>query len=806
MQYHEAVNLLNELPHSRPVLGTETTASMLESLSWTPEDVDFVQVAGSNGKGSTARMLESVLREAGLDVGLYTSPDLNDVRERIRVNGRKVPKSAIRSLVDSLSPHLDDLRAADDEPTYFEVLTALALAHFSERDVDVAVLEVGIGGRYDATSVVDPVASAVTSVSLEHTALLGDTVAEIARDKASVAPEGAPLVTGATGDALATLAEVADLVTVGTAAEDPDVCVSEEGLASRTEATVTIDGPDFHVETRSPLLGEHQARNAGVAAALARQVASVTETDVARGIRKAHWPGRFEIVGQDPLVVLDGAHNPGAVETLSHLLSRYDYDDLHVVIGSMADKDHDAMATVFPETDSLLVTAPGLDRAADPDALAASFASVDAETETVPSVLGATDRALSRADPDDCVLVTGSLSTVAEARDRWTRPYVTKAVDSLAEARDALITSDVPETAAAATSEFGVHRTLKTYVRKRQLDGLKDAATDAGVTIASTGVTDAGVHHDVVLSGTLLAFRHLTDALSEMDDGLGNLAAGIRDALDIGEAPAPSYPWGEGTAVMGILNVTPDSFHDGGEFDEVEAAVERAREMIRNGADIVDVGGESTRPGADPVPPEEERDRVVPVVEELAALDVPVSIDTRKAEVARAALEAGADVVNDVSGFEDPELPQVAAEFDVPVVVMHSLSTPVDPDRRVDYDDVVEDVLDELTERVLVAERAGLDREQIVVDPGLGFGKSPAEDFELVDRLGEFQALGCPVLVGHSHKSMFGHVDCEPGDRLPPTLAVTTMAAERGVDLVRVHDVQENAAAVRAVEATTDRP
>jgi dihydropteroate synthase len=216
------------------------------------------------------------------------------------------------------------------------------------------------------------------------------------------------------------------------------------------------------------------------------------------------------------------------------------------------------------------------------------------------------------------------------------------------------------------------------------------------------------------------------------------------------------------------------------------------------------VGGESTRPGADPVPVAEEIERVRPVIEALADVDALVSIDTRKAEVARAALEAGADVLNDVTGLEDPEMRFLAAEFDVPVVVMHSIDAPVVPGKTVTYDDVVSDVIDELAERVALAERAGLDREQVIVDPGLGFGKSDVENFELLDRLPEFRALGCPLLLGHSHKSMFGHVGQGADERLPSTVAATALAVDRGADIVRVHDVAENVAAVRTAVATED--
>ncbi|WP_157533117.1 dihydropteroate synthase, partial [Haloferax profundi] len=167
----------------------------------------------------------------------------------------------------------------------------------------------------------------------------------------------------------------------------------------------------------------------------------------------------------------------------------------------------------------------------------------------------------------------------------------------------------------------------------------------------------------------------------------------------------------DGTAVMGILNITPDSFHDGGEYNTVAKAVERAEQMIEEGVDILDIGGESTRPGAQPLSVDEELNRVIPVIESLRELDVLLSVDTRKSEVAQAALDAGADILNDVSGLEDPEMRHVAVKNDSPVIVMHSIETPVDPDADIDYDDVVEDTIEQLRERVLVAEKAGLTRD-----------------------------------------------------------------------------------------------
>jgi dihydropteroate synthase len=316
-------------------------------------------------------------------------------------------------------------------------------------------------------------------------------------------------------------------------------------------------------------------------------------------------------------------------------------------------------------------------------------------------------------------------------------------------------------------------------------------------------VTDREELKGVVLMATLAQFKRLVAKLAGQPYGLERLGEEIRQTLGIQHRPKRGgYPWeGDRTAVMGILNVTPDSFHDGGEFDSLEPATTQAERMAAAGVDIIDVGGESTRPGAEPVPVQEEIDRVVPIIEAIADLDVLVSIDTRKAAVGAAALDAGADILNDVSGLEDPEMRLLAANRDVPVIVMHSINAPVDPTVEVEYDDVVADTIDALVERILLAEKAGLDRSQILVDPGLGFGKRPAESFELLNRLDEFRALGCPVLVGHSHKSMFELVEADPDERLWPTVAATALAAERGADVVRVHDVPENVAAVRVVQA-----
>ena len=257
-------------------------------------------------------------------------------------------------------------------------------------------------------------------------------------------------------------------------------------------------------------------------------------------------------------------------------------------------------------------------------------------------------------------------------------------------------------------------------------------------------------------------------------------------------------------AVMGVLNVTPDSFSDGGRFFDPEAAVDRALEMVRQGAAIVDVGGESTRPGAEQVAESEELRRVLPVIERIASsARVPISIDTRKAAVARAALDAGASIVNDTLGESpDPELVEAAIEADAAFVTMHSRGTPETMRSLTDYDDVVADVARWLAGRARTLEAAGLAPEQIVLDPGFGFAKRPEHNLELLHRFEEFTNLGYPVLAGTSRKSFIGlTLGLSEDERLEGTAATVAIAVYKGARLVRVHDVAPMERVVRMTEA-----
>lgn len=285
-------------------------------------------------------------------------------------------------------------------------------------------------------------------------------------------------------------------------------------------------------------------------------------------------------------------------------------------------------------------------------------------------------------------------------------------------------------------------------------------------------------------------------------------------ALQVGSF---SFDWGSRTYLMGILNVTPDSFSGDGiiaKGEVVTAAVNQAREFILHGADILDVGGESTRPGSEPVNAEEEMERVIPVIEELRKNfpQVLISIDTYKAKVADAAIRAGANIINDVWGFRaDSELASVAAKYKAPVILMHNRSNPASVEVReklggtyigAEYDDLIEDVKRELLASVEIAVKAGVEERLIMLDPGIGFGKKREHNLELINRLGEIRSLGYPILLGTSRKSFIGFtLDLPPDQRVEGTAATVAVGITRGADIIRVHDVKEMARVAKMTDA-----
>lgn len=322
-----------------------------------------------------------------------------------------------------------------------------------------------------------------------------------------------------------------------------------------------------------------------------------------------------------------------------------------------------------------------------------------------------------------------------------------------------------------------------------------EAAVSKGAINFSTKKTD------VLLGGTEKQFLLLIKKLKYHQFGLAKISDEIREILrkytsnpkgiKIGNR---KFTFGKRTYIMGILNVTPDSFSDGGKYFDVDKAVEKGIQIVKEGADIIDIGGESTRPGSKIVSVEEELSRVIPVIKKLSKKTrIPISIDTRKSKVALKAIKAGAKLVNDISGLRhDPKMAQIIAKSNAPVVIMHMKGTPENMQKNPNYEDVVDEILNYLKESIEIAENAGILQNKIIIDPGIGFGKRTEDNLEILKQIKEFKVLGKPILIGTSRKSFIGNIlALTVENRLLGTAATCTSSILNGVDIIRVHDVKE---------------
>lgn len=351
----------------------------------------------------------------------------------------------------------------------------------------------------------------------------------------------------------------------------------------------------------------------------------------------------------------------------------------------------------------------------------------------------------------------------------------------------------------------GIKPLLANIIKQEMLSFGGEAATAYGSINQSVDATD------VLIFGTLKQFHLLITKLKLHQFGLPKIAEEIDLALhNYDLIPKPikikdkTMDFGQRTHIMGVLNVTPDSFSDGGRFVDVEVAVAHAKQMLADGAEIIDVGGESTRPGSASISVEEEKKRVIPVIEKLSAeTDSIISIDTTKAEVARAALTAGASMVNDISGLHfDVNMAKVVAEFQVPICIMHIRGVPKNMQDNPVYSDLMGEIINYLEEGLEIAEKAGILHEKIIVDPGIGFGKTVDHNLEILKRLRELKILGCPILIGTSRKSVIGKVlDLPVSERIEGTAATVAISIANGADIVRVHDVKQMARVVRMTDA-----
>ena len=435
MDYRAAVDWLNHFdnlerrldPASWSRIRLERVERLLDRLGSPHRHGRAVHLAGTKGKGSVAAMTASILRVAGSQVGLYTSPHLISHRERIQVDGRPIPREALTRLVnDRLRPAVERYLAEepDQELTFFDLHTALAFCWFEESKVDWSVVEVGLGGRLDATNVLAPEVTAITTISYDHTALLGHTLAEIAAEKAGIIKPGVPVVLGPQPpEARQVLKQVA--AERGAAVRDGGgvtavaggVCLGDEQTPPAQRVLVDWPGVES-APARLPLLGQHQVENAGVARTIAELLsATVPRLDqaaVSGGFADVRWPGRLQVLGRRPWLILDGAHNLDSARRLLESLDLFPHQRRFLVFAAARDKDIRQVAAVYASGCQGVVTCAveGYARSADPAELLPAFAACPGPRETASEPVSALAQALSWATDADLVLVTGSLYLV----------------------------------------------------------------------------------------------------------------------------------------------------------------------------------------------------------------------------------------------------------------------------------------------------------------------------------------------------------------------------------------------------------
>jgi len=350
----------------------------------------------------------------------------------------------------------------------------------------------------------------------------------------------------------------------------------------------------------------------------------------------------------------------------------------------------------------------------------------------------------------------------------------------------------------------GINPRIANLLKQEMLSLGGDAALDKRGLDCSTKQTDS------ILMGTQKQFEKLLLKLDQYLD-LQPIGESLRETIkNISKTHysihcrKKTYTLGKRTLLMGVLNVTPDSFSDGGLYFDKERAVAHGLRMVEEGADFIDIGGESTRPGSKPIGAEEELRRVIPVIESLAKEgNVPISIDTYKSTVAERAIDAGAEIINDISGLHsDPSLGQVAAKQDVPIILMHIRGTPETMQKDVHYDSLFSEILQYLKESIQMAESAGIDPQQIIIDPGIGFGKNLEDNLLIIKNLSEFRILGKPILLGTSRKSFIGKIlNVEANERLEGTLSSIAICALHGAHIIRCHDVLQAKKAIAVADA-----
>jgi len=431
MDYQQAIDYLSSytdyeivprLAHNAANYDLRRVEELLSRLGNPHLKARSVHIAGTNGKGSTAAMIASVLTTSGYTTGLYTSPHLHTWRERIRVDGELVSEVEMAALVERLKPEVEAVnqKATYGRLTTFELLTVLAFAHFVAKEGDFQVLEVGMGGKFDATNVINPEVGIITSISLDHTEVLGNSLAEITAEKAGIIKPGSIVVTSPQPDEATRVVEETCLI-AGARLVRVGSDVTWRGLGfDFNQQRFCVAGRLGNYELSIPLLGQHQLANAATAVAalevLAEKGFNISRDSITNGLARVSWPGRLQILSRHPFIVVDGAHNPDAAQRLRETLEQYfDFDRAILIIGASDDKDIAGIATqLVPLFNKVIVTRSHHPRPMAPAAIVAEFTKHGVEAQVVDNVPSALSEALALAGERDLICITGSLFVVAE--------------------------------------------------------------------------------------------------------------------------------------------------------------------------------------------------------------------------------------------------------------------------------------------------------------------------------------------------------------------------------------------------------
>lgn len=403
--------------------GLERVEALLSGLGAPHQDLPTVHIAGSNGKGSTATILASILEKAGLRTGLYTSPEIFSFTERIRINGQDISLHELEEAVERIQPVVHQVSRSFGTPTFFEVLTALSFWYFHHQQVELLVMEVGLGGRLDATNLCHSLMSIITNVSLEHTGILGHTLQEIAREKAGIIKRNQQVLTAAKSqEVVATITKRCQEMEAQLFLLGEDFSIISAGSPPPGQRFHYQGGENQYSDLLLPLLGQHQLENAALAVKasdlLTQHHFSIPEEALRQGLAAVQWPGRLELISQDPAILIDGAHNPGGMESLAHFLQHdMEYRHLYLLLGLLQDKDaHSIFQLLLPLATRVIVSKTQNQRARDPFQLAEVAREYSPFVLVEPDFQSALTLARSFLEKKDLLCITGSLYTMSLAR------------------------------------------------------------------------------------------------------------------------------------------------------------------------------------------------------------------------------------------------------------------------------------------------------------------------------------------------------------------------------------------------------